>query len=446
MTPQRSFIHYLVVPFLIGMLVAAGYFVFTQNPEIMNQESFYQKLSNSSTQSEVRIVTPNINPEVFQEITTVKMPKQSHRFIEASEEKFKPIPLKSKEVSWKIIKGTIVSKDKTHLSSAAANGDIKWTFDAPEGHNFIAGPITHYGRAWFISTDLGRIYAFDIETGDLLWYLEKDHKYLRESIISAGQLLTFYEDKPGQSWALEVLDPKNGQFIKVIKKLELPIAGDPFARDNVIYFATQSGQLRAVDINTGNTLWTSEGTSGFKSGPELIGEKIYITNEDGLLLGFERKNGRKSSEIELGSVVHEPFQLVEGTFLALSVDVNGYLIAADLKANKRLWRYHLNMPGVRHSMKLVRLSQQSLNQLNFASPVAGWTAWTNCSASRICIFDVKEGKLLHRVELKATPLGEFDITDGDAAAIMYVPVADKDSSRITALEVMAKTTPSAVIK
>jgi len=418
MNYQISLWDKIAVPFLIGMMFVSAYLVFKNNPEIMNTDTLYQKLSKNRQAAEILIQTNPANSKIA--VSAVAAPpaagRASHRLAQASEEDFHSAALSalSPDAADSIDTQMIVHPELGRLfvynsakGVALINtaGEMIWSFQLPGEQVFSSGPAAIAGTHVWLSTPSGHVYSFIAATGELAWYKVTRSRYLISPTFHNDQLLLFSEDN--QYWNLEILNPASGEEIKRHEKFELPFSGRPIVADNILYFAGQTGHLTAVHLETGKEVWSSKGSSSFRSQPSFIGERIYVANEDGLLLAFDRKNGRKAAEIELGSTILAEVKPLTASGLAFTIDINHYLVGIDLRQNKRLWRYNLNQTGRKFHFDIFRLSQQSLTQLTFNSEIGGATVWTACTDQRICIFDAKSGQLLHRFDAKGKPVSEF---------------------------------------
>lgn len=436
MIPQHSLTQKLIVPFLIGVLILTGYLIFRNNPEIMNPHPYYETLTKKRTDAEARVLNPSFDETFFSDSTSSETGRLHHRYIEVSKESYTPIPLPEKSVQWFTTGQYAIANSSSKIVTARTSGEELWTFELPKGLFFSQGRLHRLGQTVYFSTQNGRVYAFHIESGQLVWYLSTTGHFFHAPIVAGDNLLLFSEEKANLNWTLFVVNAKTGEIKNQFEKLELPLAGSPIAHGDTLYFATKNGHLNAIQLATGKPAWTSEGSSSFRSGPSLIGERIFLTNEDGFALGFDRKNGRKTLEIELGSAIQEPLVPVDGTNFVVTVDMNGFLIAMDLREAKRKWRYHLNWNGPNRTPQIHRLSSASLTQLNFNSEVRGLTIWTYCSETRICIFDVKEGRLLHRIDLKGIPLAPFALVNPSTGTPPHLlaPVMREGRSEVIKLE------------
>ena len=442
MNPQYSIWQTLIVPFLIGLLILSGYFVFKNNPELMNQESYYKSLTKKSTQpaTERRVQSAQVSESAFSDVPAHSFGRLDHRLVEMSPENFRSIPLKSDQLDWIVAGEFIAIKENSIFQVTSLNGDLLWKFEPPEGEEFSQGSLQTLGSTVFLSTSKGKIFAFDFRTGDMIWFYRTPHNLFLSPMVSNDSIIAFIEDKPGQLWSALTLDARSGQFKKHFGPFDLPLSGQPVVRNNLLYYATQTGRLNALSLEKGKTEWMSEVSSSFLSGPSIINDRVYLANEDGFVIGFDLKNGKKIIEIELQANIFEKIKISDSP-LAFTVDGDGHLLALSLSENQRKWRYQLNLSGKRHPFQLVRMSPQSLNKLSFVSSARDWTVWTTCSSTRICMFDVKEGRLLHRIDLKGKPVGEFKLFSNPDR--LLVPVERAGSSLIVGFEVPPPPPPAA---
>lgn len=426
------------------MWILALYLVYKKNPEIMNTESLHSTLSGPQKQMDARALNATIRDNQFTELANLAPSRLSHRYVSADTESFQKIELSSNSIQWTANDNFLLVKESAKVTVAKISGEILWTFSLPGENVFTPGHAPQLGSTLYLTTTSGRIYAFDVTSGQIIWYVQSPLKFFRSPLINKSELLLFAEQESNQYWTLQVLDAQTGAFKKTFSKLELPLSGKPIATGEFVYFATQSGQLSALNLDDGKIAWTTEASSSFHSSPSAIGERIYLTNEDGLALGFDRNNGKKISEIELGASIEEPLKRAEGTNIAITIDTSGNLMAADLSLGKRIWRYNLNMQGTKHHFGLYKLTNKALSQLNFNSTLFGWTVWTACNSTKLCIFDLKDGRLLHRIELRAEPLAQPEFVGADD--LLLIPVKNGSGAKIIGFQIPAdKTSVSAPI-
>ena len=156
----------------------------------------------------------------------------------------------------------------------------------------------------------------------------------------------------GLAWALE-LPPG-------------PVATQPIAVDGVIYMATGLSIVRAVDAVTGKLLWTYDPKVGEVAGAKLRQGwgargiaywqgKVFTGTVDGRLIAIDVKSGQAVWSAQTtdgdkdGRYITGAPRVMNGRVLighggADSSDIRGYVAAYDADSGKELWRFY-TVPG-----------------------------------------------------------------------------------------------------
>ncbi len=308
--------------------------------------------------------------------------------------------------------------NSTIVALASDTGQIAWKFQAPASTQFAAGRLAVLGSEVVAATEDGGLYAFQFSTGKLLWYWQASENFLRMPLVYQNKLLLFRRGK-GQSWQIEIFAPERRSVVGTIGPFDSELAATPLVSEDLLIFSVQDAHLEAINLQSRKVKWSTEGSSDFTCPPALLGERIYICNEDGYILSYDRSTGRHAGQIELGSKVVSPLTLTESLSIGTAVDQNNSLIAFDLKQKKRLWKYSLISGDPHQRVAEIMLTHESLKALNYQSHIRGWTVWANCHSSKICIFDLKAGALLHRIDPQHRLAGDFLLAREDIA---WVPV------------------------
>jgi WD40 repeat protein len=299
---------------------------------------------------------------------------------------------------------------------------LKWTFAPLTNSTLTAGDLPIYGSTLVATTEQGLIYAFEISNGQVVWHMRTEYKFFFSPIIVGQNLLLYTEMQGGQKWNLTPVQLKTLEVKDPVGPYELPLSGQPLRTPNALIFATQTGHLTAIDLETlsSKAKWSAVGSSGFRSSPAEFGDRIYIGNEDGIIVVYDKRNGKKMNEIDLGSNLQTPLKFKESANMGAVVDTTGNLSTFDPK--KRAWKFNLGASAANMPVELYQLSMHSLGKLSFNSDVRGWSAWAPCQSTHLCIFDLKKGAVLHRIDLQAAMGSRFAIFN-DA---LWVDVKDKD--------------------
>jgi outer membrane protein assembly factor BamB len=178
----------------------------------------------------------------------------------------------------------------------AANGSEVWRVNG--GAPFHSAPTVAGGRV-FATTNDSEVMAVDVATGEVQW----THQAIAEParIFSASSVAVDSETviAPFASGELTALLAANGRRLwtdslsRTGRLTSLSaindIAGRPVVDGGVVYAASHSGVLAAVDIRTGQRVWSRAFAS--TQTPCVSGDVIYAVSVDGELVAFDRASG-----------------------------------------------------------------------------------------------------------------------------------------------------------
>lgn len=443
MNPQMSFGQMLVLPAIVAIIIFSGYLIFKNNPEIMSPDSYISVLSDSTDDNEITVRTKLFDKRYNEALSASKeqdhsdkIQRVAHDFV--VDENFHRASLGDEKGDWQQVDNLLIGHSSHTLKIFNDSGDLKWSFIAPTNTTFTHGewPIAGSGdsKVIYAATEQGAIYAFDVISGQVHWYTRTENKFIFSPFIYGQSLFLPTEVTGGQKWALTPISLKTLEIREAIGPYELPLAGQPLKSEAHYIFATQTGHLNAVDLETEKLKWTATGSSGFRSSPTELGDKIYVGNEDGLVVIYDKKNGKKLHEVELGSAIQTSVHVKDSAGMGSAIDSTGSLITFDSRSTKRLWKYNLGTSASTLPHELLQLTYGSLHKLNFNSELKGWTIWAPCQSTHLCIFDMKKGQLLHRIDLQGALASHF-VLNGDS---LLFDVKEKDGYWLKKYVVRAK--------
>ncbi|MGE0594832.1 MAG: PQQ-binding-like beta-propeller repeat protein [Hyphomonadaceae bacterium] len=178
----------------------------------------------------------------------------------------------------------------------AANGDEVWRTNG--GAPFHSAPVVAGGRV-FATTNDSELMAFDAGTGAVQW----THQAIAEParILSSSSVAVSGESviAPFASGELTALLAANGRRLwtdslsRTGRLTSLSaindIAGRPVVDNGVVYAASHSGVLTAIDLRTGQRIWDRPFAS--TQTPLIAGDVLYAVSVDGELAAFDRTSG-----------------------------------------------------------------------------------------------------------------------------------------------------------
>ncbi|OCG00357.1 outer membrane protein assembly factor BamB [Gilliamella sp. wkB112] len=125
----------------------------------------------------------------------------------------------------------------------------------------------------------------------------------------------------------------------------------PINYDNAIYVASRSGQVKAIDLSSGNTLWDvnlskstlfSSHTALFSGGVSADDKYVYVGSERAVVYALERNTGKVIWEKAVkGEVLARPVSSEDKVILHTA---NGFLQGLNRDTGDDLWDLSLEVP------------------------------------------------------------------------------------------------------
>jgi outer membrane protein assembly factor BamB len=177
-----------------------------------------------------------------------------------------------------------------------AKGSILWKADIPEPAR--AAPTIVDNRLYLVTLD-NRLMVFNAENGEPLWNyvgVAETTNLLGSASPAADQSLVVLPLSSGELYGLR---PENGQVVwqdnlsAVLRTGALSsiadIRGLPVIDQGVVYAASFSGRMVALDRVSGRRLWQRE--LGSANTPWTAGEVIYVLTSDQQVVALSRQTG-----------------------------------------------------------------------------------------------------------------------------------------------------------
>jgi outer membrane protein assembly factor BamB len=197
----------------------------------------------------------------------------------------------------------------------------------------IEGKLNHAlvkgedGRLYF-STDKGHLYCLDGAARQILWHETNPSAFGGPPLLSPGQLLVWDVDNTVFCFDRQ---GKLGWRAKVPGRISGSISVD---RERV-YLGTEEGDLVALSLNTGETLWRLHTKGALAAAAVFYKDSILASSSDGSVYLVDSKGVRRGT-IELGSpVLVTP--LVDGDLFYIGT-ADCVFSCYDLRSLKRKWK------------------------------------------------------------------------------------------------------------
>lgn len=208
----------------------------------------------------------------------------------------------------------------------------------------LSGPVIDNG-ALFIGSTAGRLYSFDLYTGDLLWRFKAGEPIEAPATV-AGDRVCF---GTGEG-VLRCLDRDTGRELWSYQ-VRSEIISSPVITDDSVYFSSSDDRVYALDLQTGEKIWTyTHGT--FQTvvprlyvSPAVKGNKVYHYFSDGVVAAISTETGRevwtrKLSEnlLEAPQARRTPLVADERVYV---IDSKGTILVLDSGSGETLNEYDI---------------------------------------------------------------------------------------------------------
>jgi outer membrane protein assembly factor BamB len=224
-------------------------------------------------------------------------------------------------------------------------------------------------------------------------------------------------------------------------KSRMPIASSPTVADGLVLFVSSTGALAALDAATGQPAWVfpgeferkfeAKGLHGYPnagqvipdawdvytSSPAVANGKVYFGTGDGNVYAVDAKSGILQWKFTTGDVVHAAPAVAGGTVFVGSYDGNFYAIDAETGAQK--WVFEAGRDAVMH------------NQVGFQSSAAvvDGVVYVGCRDAHVYALDAMTGR-----KKWDYPTSKSWVNTTPAVRDGVVYAGTSDSSRFMALD------------
>ncbi|MEZ6028800.1 MAG: PQQ-binding-like beta-propeller repeat protein [Hyphomonadaceae bacterium] len=162
-----------------------------------------------------------------------------------------------------------------------------------------SSPAILGSRAFLTSTN-NDFYAIDVDNGEIIWndqaiaetarVLSSPSPAVTPDILavgySSGELIAYLPANGRRLWADTLTSSGRYTPLSVIND----IAGKPTIQDGIVYAASHSGILTAIDARTGARIWSR--TFGSRQGPVIGGDYVFVVGTGGKVACLNKIDGK----------------------------------------------------------------------------------------------------------------------------------------------------------
>ena len=162
-----------------------------------------------------------------------------------------------------------------------------------------SSPAILGNRAFLTSTN-NDFYAVNTDTGEVIWndqalsesarVLSSPSPAVNQDILavgySSGELIAYLPANGRRLWTDTLTSTGRYTPLSAIND----IAGKPTIQDGVVYVASHSGILTAIDARSGTRIWSK--TFGSRQGPVIGGDLLYVVGTNSKVAAINKIDGK----------------------------------------------------------------------------------------------------------------------------------------------------------
>ncbi len=304
-----------------------------------------------------------------------------------------------------ILDGRIFTIDsQANVMAHALNGEALWSHDmtpaSDKAGDASGGGLAVTGNTVFATTGFGAVIALDATSGNELWVQKLDAAATGVPTVKDG--IVFVSARDSSGWAI---DAKTGRI-----KWQLPgtptssgVTGGagPVVTDKFAIFPFGSGELVAAFRKGGVRVWASQisgkrpgrayaSISDISSDPVVSGNRVYVASQSGRLAALDINSGERLWTAKEGS--YSPVWPVGGAVFLVSDQSE--LVRLDAKTGQRIWGVELP-----YYTKIKPRKRKGI-YAHFGPILAGGRLVVASGDGVIRSYNPEDGALLSEVEIK----------------------------------------------
>ncbi len=236
-------------------------------------------------------------------------------------------------VGWACSNGSIARTGACDSGSFGGKLNLLWT---KKTSGKPAGPLAvHHGSLVFPDTKK-KIRFYDTETGRHAGRLKA--KGIPQTGVAVGDSLAAFGLAPKRN-SIRAYNLLTGKRL-----WETPIKdalAGPIIRDNRLYVSSGEGELAAIELSNGETIWEVRLERRTATSATLDGDILYQPVDGGRLYGLDARDGHILFEVELDGPVVSPVAVADRVYAS---NMLGQVFALDAENGSVIWQTELDGP------------------------------------------------------------------------------------------------------
>ena len=219
------------------------------------------------------------------------------------------------------------------LICADMEGNRLWAknLGVPDNHYGYASSLLTFGNLLIIQYDNQnnpRVMALDIATGAERWSKNRTDKMTWSSPIIA-----YINNTPQLTLmgcpSITAYNPNNGEQLWRVECLMGEVAASACSANGVVYGASESAKLVAIDLANGSVLWENNDFLPEVASPVATKDNLYMPTSYGIVASFDTQTGNLRVEHEFESGFYSSPIIVEGKVYLFDIDGKLHIFSAD---------------------------------------------------------------------------------------------------------------------
>lgn len=181
------------------------------------------------------------------------------------------------------------------LHAIESGGKLRWAVQA-DGH--LSAPPTLYRGVLFVASEDGWLYALEPNSGHLRYKVQTGPVHAALPAAAGVLLIPTWEGE------LHAFDPLKREVLWSYDT-EGELWGAPATDGSRVYVAGWGGLLYALDINTGDEVWSLQ-VGKVTAGLSLAHGYLYVCTEEGMVLAIDSQTGKPLFEASAMGPIQAP--------------------------------------------------------------------------------------------------------------------------------------------
>lgn len=183
----------------------------------------------------------------------------------------------------------------------------------------LRGALAISGNKIFAGGQDGRVYAFNKNTGEMIWSLVYGARFNAHPVVAHGRVYLGSED--GNLLAIEV---ETGKLIWRYRTRG-PVRGPVAVVNDAVHFGSGDGYFYSVNANSGKLFWRRRTGASVES-VTLAGETLLVASLDNFVYGFSLSGKRLWKKQLGGRVSAQPLTASDGALFTPLSSVAGIVL------------------------------------------------------------------------------------------------------------------------